>query len=168
MALHKTQIKFSNVENKGEIVGFVTRNAKTKQLLGVREHSVSGKKICVLSEHLKGTIIPNVLYDVELKEMHQGNGYVVVTASLVQFEPTIEVIIEKRKTYQVKISFGNKTIYFDPVKGKSSSSKTIEGVKAILNSRVDIKHIDFVISEFVDAANLVLNSLNRYGLETNK
>lgn len=163
MALHKSQLKFTRSESNGEIIGFVSQNAKSKQLKGVREHSGFKKKICVLSEHLKGTIIPNVLYDVELKEMHQGNGYVVTSANLVRFTPTIDTIIEKSKIYQVKVSFGNKIIYFDPVNGKTSSSRTIEGVKKILISRVDIQDIDKVITDFAESANKVLDALSEDG-----
>ena len=50
------------------------------------------KHICVLSEDLKGTIEPNVLYSVELKSMHKAKGYVVVAATSVQFPATVEAI----------------------------------------------------------------------------
>jgi hypothetical protein len=53
---------------------------KTRQLKGVRENYALGKQICILSEDLKGTIEPNVLYSVELKPMHKAKGYVVVAA----------------------------------------------------------------------------------------
>ena len=52
-----------------------------------------GEQICVLAEDLKGTIEPNVLYSVELKSMHKAKGYVVVTATSVQFPATVETII---------------------------------------------------------------------------
>ena len=40
----------------GELIGFVSRHSKTRQLKGVREDSRYGKQICVLAEDLKGTI----------------------------------------------------------------------------------------------------------------
>lgn len=164
MALHKSQLKFTGPEAKGGIVGFVSRNARTGQLKGVREHSGYKKKICVLSEGLKGKIIPNALYDVELKEMHKGNGYVVTSATLVRFTPEIEVVIDKGRVYQVKVSFGNKVIYFDPLNGKSASSRTVEGVRKVLASRVDIQDMDNVLAGFTESANTVLESMAKDGL----
>ena len=49
--------------------------------------------ICVLAEDLEDTIEPNVFYSVELKPMHKAKGYVVVTATPVQFPATVEAII---------------------------------------------------------------------------
>jgi hypothetical protein len=70
MKREKSQIKFVVSDTSGELIGFISRHPKTKKLIGVREDSKYRKKICVLQEHLKGTILPNVLYNVELKEMH--------------------------------------------------------------------------------------------------
>ena len=64
-----------------------------EQYLKVRENYALGKQICILSEDLKGTIEPNVLYSVELKPMHKAKGYVVVAATPVQFPATVETII---------------------------------------------------------------------------
>jgi hypothetical protein len=61
MPIEKSQIKFAKSEQTGEIIGFVSRHSKTKQLKGVRENSTFGKQICTLSEDLKGSVIPNVL-----------------------------------------------------------------------------------------------------------
>jgi hypothetical protein len=160
MTLEKSQIKFARSEETGEIIGFVSRHSKTKRLKGVRESSHYGKKICVLSEDLKGKIIPNVLYDVELKQMHNQNGYVVVSATPVKFKGQLKTIISKG-IYQVTITFGNKTIYFDPVDGKSSSSKTIEGVVEILRERQDIADLDSVIKEFKTLANELIARMQK-------
>ena len=43
-------------ERTGELIGFVFRDSKTRQLKGVRENYALGKQICVLAEDLKGTI----------------------------------------------------------------------------------------------------------------
>ncbi len=80
MTSEKSQIKFAKSERAGELIGFVSRHSKTRQLKGVRENYALGKQICILSEDLKGTIEPNVLYSVELKPMHKAKGYVVVAA----------------------------------------------------------------------------------------
>lgn len=148
MALETSQIKFAKSEQTGELIGFVSRHSKTKKLKGVRENSIYGKKICVLAEELKGTIIPNQLYNVELKAMHQGNGYVVVSAMPALFKAVIETVLVSNAVYQIKISFGNKTIYFDPKDGKSPSSRTIDGVIRALTIRNDIENPDTVIQEF--------------------
>ena len=54
---------------------------KTRQLKGVRDVCAFGNRAVVLSEDLKGTVVPNVLYSVELKPMHKAKGYVVVAAT---------------------------------------------------------------------------------------
>ena len=81
MTSEKSQLKFAKSERTGELIGFVSRHSKTRKLMGVREDSRFGKQICVLSEDLKGTIEPNILYSVELKPMHNAKGYVVVAAT---------------------------------------------------------------------------------------
>ena len=80
MTSEKSQLKFAKSERTGELIGFVSRHSKTRKLMGVREDSRFGKQICVLSEDLKGTVEPNILYSVELKPMHNAKGYVVVAA----------------------------------------------------------------------------------------
>ena len=42
---------------------------------------LSANRAVVLSEDLKGTVEPNVLYSVELKPMHKAKGYAVVAAT---------------------------------------------------------------------------------------
>ena len=93
MTSEKSQIKFAKSERTGELIGFVSRDSKTRQLKGVRENYALGKQICILSEDLKGTIAPNVLYSVELKPMHKAKGYVVVATTPVEFPATVEIII---------------------------------------------------------------------------
>ncbi len=121
---------------------------KTKKLIGVREDSTYRKKICVLSEHLKGSILPNVLYSVELKEMHQGKGYVAVAANRILFKARIETVIKPKEMYQVNVNFGIKTIYFDPVNGKSRLSRTKAGVIEVISSRNDIEDVESIIEDF--------------------
>jgi hypothetical protein len=163
MALEKSQLKFAKSEKTGELIGFVSRHSKTKKLKGVRENSIFGKKICVLSEELKGTIIPNILYNVELKSMHQGNGYVVVSALPALFKAHIETVIVPKSIYQINITFGNKTIYFDPKDGKSPSSKTMEGVIEVLSARKDIEDREIVIKDFERQAGILLQRMKQDG-----
>ena len=91
-------IKFAKSERTGELIGFVSRDSRTRQLKGVRENYALGKQICVLAEDLKGTIEPNVFYSGELKPMHKAKGYVVVAATPIQFPTTVETIIVPKTT----------------------------------------------------------------------
>lgn len=164
MILEQTQLKFMPSERTGELIGFVSRHSKTKQLRGVREDSFYKKKICVLSEDLKGKILPNVLYAVEMKAMHSGNGFVVVTATPVLFKATIETFLVPKGTYKVTINFGNKTVYYDPLKGKSNSSRTINGVATLLRRRIDIENQEEVISQFKAEALRLLQKMSDDGI----
>jgi hypothetical protein len=163
MLIEKSLLKFAKSEETGELIGFVSRHAKSNQLKGVREDSKFGKKICVLSQNLKGTIIPNVLYNVEMKSMHTGNGYVVVSATPTLFKARVETVIEPESIYQVNITFGNKTIYFDPLHGKSPSSKTIEGVLRVLTERKDIENKEDVIENFTKQACILVQQMEKDG-----
>jgi hypothetical protein len=163
MSVEKSQIKFAKSEQTGEIIGFVSRHSKTKQLKGVRENSTFGKKICLLSENLKGTIQPNILYHVELKAMHQRNGYVVVSATPMLFKAHIETVIVPESIYQIRITFGNKTVYFDPLRGQSPSSKTVEGVVEVLAGRKDIEDLETVIEEFRKQAEIAVQQMGKDG-----
>lgn len=166
MTSEQSQLKFKPSEKTGELIGFVSRHSKTKQLRGVREDSPYKKKICVLSEDLKGKIKPNVLYAVELKAMHTGSGFVVVAAAPVLFKATIETLLIPRKTYRVTITFGNKIVYFDPLEGKSYSSRTVAGVVSLLHQRTDIEDRDEVIERFKDEAAKLIRKMVEHGLAT--
>lgn len=164
MAIEKSRIKFAKAADTDEIIGFVSRNSKTKQLRGVAEDSVYGKKICVLSKDLKGQIEPNVLYDVELKPMHMGNGYVAVAATRTLFEAKFESVVVPKAIYQIKITFGNKTIYFDPKDGKTPSSRTIQGVLKIIDRREDIQDKGSVKIRFEQEALALIETMSKDGL----
>lgn len=163
MAIEKSRIKFAKSPETGEVIGFVSRNSKTKQLRGVPETSTYGKKICVLSEDLKGGIEPNILYDVELKPMHLGNGYVVVSARRTLFEAKFETVVIPKAIYQLKITFGHKTIFFDPKDGKSASSRTIKGVSKVIDERDDILDKEGVKARFCEDAKMLLQLMEKDG-----
>jgi hypothetical protein len=163
MASEKSQIKFAKSEHTGELIGFVSRHSKTRQLKGVREDSRFGKQICVLSEDLKGTIEPNVLYLVELKPMHKAKGYVVVAATPVQFQARVESMIVPKALYKVTVTFGNKTVYFDPKDGKSAMSKTIDGVLSILKGRKDIRNLEGVTEDFIRQSQALVRRFEQDG-----
>lgn len=163
MAIEKSRLKFAISPDTGDVVGFVSRNSKTKQLRGVSENSVYGKKICVLSEDLKGLVKTNVLYDVELKPMHTLNGYVVVSAKRTLFEARIETVLVPKAVYQVNVIFGHKTIYFDPKDGKTTSSKTIPGVLKVIEGRDDIANKESVKEVFRKQAKDLLSQMMKDG-----
>ena len=157
MKIEKTQLKlYESKRKRGELVGFVSRHPKTNKLLGVREHSYHGKQVCVVAEHLKGVLKPNVLYEVYVKAMHSGAGYVIISADKILFPANIKTTIITRHLYFIKITFGNRVIYFDPICGKSPNSKTVNGVVAVLREREDIKDKEYIIDKFIkESANLI-------------
>ena len=61
--------------------------------------------------------------------------------------------------------FGGKTVYFDPLNGKTSSSRTKAGVLAILNKRNDISNQSGVISDFLDRAEEVIRQMREDGYD---
>lgn len=148
MAIEHTQLKFVVSPETGETIGFVSRPWQSNKLKGVRENSIFGKKICVLADDLKGKILPDIPYMVELKPMHSGKGYVVVRATPKLFPAVVETTVISKSIYQVTVHFGNKTVYFDPKDGNKSSSRTIKGVVELLNDRTDIENKELVIKEF--------------------
>lgn len=163
MAIEKTRIKFAVSKETNEIIGFVTRNSTTRMLRGVDEKNDSPKKICVLSEDLKGLIQPGILYDVDVKPMRKGNGYVVISASRRKYPAKFETIIIPKVVYQVRITFGHKTIYFDPKDGNSPSSRTVAGVEMALRERKDLADIEDVVEKFHAAANDLLKKIGLDG-----
>ena len=156
MTLEKTQLKLAKSRRTGELIGFVSRHSKTQKLMGVREDSRFGKKICLLSEELKGRLKPNKLYSVALKLMHNGSGYVIISAEELRFLAHIDCIITPKTQYQVTVIFGNKTVFFDPKDGKGPSSRTMKGVLGILNERDDIENKELVINDFTIRAKQLL------------
>lgn len=163
MAIEKTRIKFAVSEETNEIVGFVTRNSTTRMLQGGDEKNDSPKKICVLSEDLKGLIQPGIVYDVEVKPMRKGNGYVVISASRRKYPAKLETKIIPKVVYQIRITFGHKTIYFDPKDGNSPSSRTVAGVEDVLRARKDLDEIEDVIAKFRAAATELLEKIEQDG-----
>ncbi len=149
MVLEKTQLKLAKLDETEELVGFVSRNPHTQKLKGVREDSHFGKKICILARELKDKLLPNKLYDVELKPMHSRAGYVIISAKITQFTALVDMCVLRGEQYKVTVSFGNKTIYFDPKDGSSHSSRTLEGAVKLLNARDDIQDKEFVVDCFI-------------------
>lgn len=168
MAIEKTRIKFAVSKETNELIGFVTRNSTTRLLRGVDEKSDSPKKICVLSEDLKGLVKPGVVYDVEMKPMRKGNGFVVISASRRKYPAIFETKIVPKAVYQVRITLGHKIIYFDPKDGNSPSSRTVAGVEEALRQRKDLADIEEVIVKFRIAAAELLEKIEQDGYVVRK
>lgn len=165
----KTMLKFVKSERTGAWVGYASINTKSKRVNGVREDEDVPKKVCVAARDLKDDIEPGVLYDVEMVRMKNRNaGYVVVDAKPHQFEAKMDGTIVKDAVYKICVSFGNKTITFNPMDGKKKSVKTIDGVVDVLKDRKDLKDKDRVIDEFKKYARFLLKRYEEDGFYVSK
>lgn len=147
-----TKLKFVKSDKTGAYVSFVTRDLSSGRVYGVRQDSDKPKKICVLDKTLARDILLNVLYSATLIPMSEKKGYVVIDATPVQFEATIETTYVPKAIYKVEVKFGNKAIRFDPKDGRMWKTKTIQGCKEVLEKRVDIANINQVVNDFVYVA----------------
>lgn len=163
MAVEHTQIKLAVSEITGELIGFVSRNPKSQKLMGVREDSRFGKKICILAEELKGKLQPNKLYKVGLKAMHKRLGYVIISAEKIKFNALVEMHVTPNELYQVTVSFGNKTIYFDPINGGGYSSRNVDGVIQVLREQDEIANMEEVLHIFTECSTQLLERLKEDG-----
>ncbi len=156
MKLEKTQLKLVVSKKSGKLVGFVYRHVKTKKLLGVREDDRCGKQICLLSDEIpEESVRPNKLYQAYLTAMHNGNGYVITSLQPIEFPAQVQLKITPRRQYHITISFGNKVIYYDPVNGRSPSSRTLEGVVKLIKEREDIEDTQQVINDLLEQADML-------------
>mgnify|MGYP000124314191 CR=1 FL=1 len=160
-----TKLKFYTSETTGQLISFVYIT-KTGLLKGVREDSDRNKKIVVLSPELKDSLKPNVLYDVELADMRSGKGYIVKSATPVLFQASVNKRIIPRKVYKVSAKFGNKAIFFDPLGGKSDSSRTLQGALKALEAREDIADKELVIADFKEKCLELLRRMKEDGLDS--
>lgn len=95
--------------------------------------------------------------------MHNGSGYVVVKASPMLFQAQVDTLIVPKSIYQVTVTFGNKTVFFDPKDGKSASSRTLGGVIKLLREREDIENPELVIDDLTQQAKLVVKRMQSDG-----
>ncbi|MCC8198803.1 MAG: hypothetical protein LIP06_09595 [Tannerellaceae bacterium] len=150
MAVLTTRLKFKKSKQTNEMTGFVSLNSKTGNLRGVKENSQYQKKVCVLAKDLSNRelIVEDVLYNVSVVPMKSNNGFVVVSATPVPFEAKINALVIPKVTYKVTATFGHKTVYYDPLDGKSSASNTLQGALDELESRKDLANKEQVIADF--------------------
>jgi hypothetical protein len=65
------------------------------------------------------------------------------------------------------VNFGSKTIYFDPVNGKSRLSRTKTGVIEVISLRNDIEDIPLVIEEFSKHADHLIKIMKEHNVTNN-
>lgn len=143
-----TKLKFIKSDQTGAIISFVSQNPRTGEIRGVRQDSPYPKKICILDKKLVCDVLLNTLYDATLIPMNSKDGYVVIEVVPVQFNARIEVTYIPKVTYLVEVKFGNKVIRFDPMDGRKCSVRNIDECRRVLETRVDIKNIAQVLSDF--------------------
>ena len=81
MEIETVRLKFEVSKETKTLIGFVTRSSATWRLRGVSEKDECPKKICVLAQDLQGLIEPGIVYEVELRPMRKGNGFIVISAN---------------------------------------------------------------------------------------
>lgn len=148
----RTKLKFVRSEETDAYIGFVSQNPTTGLYYGVRQDSKFPKKICVLDKRLSYSVVPNALYDVVMIPMTEKQGYVAVEIQPVEFRARVETSYVPGDLYVVNVTFGNKSIHFDPLRGQQECVKTLDGCKKILEGRIDIKDRNKVILDFEMAA----------------
>ena len=158
-----TKIKFTKSEETGAVIGFISQNPVTKRISGVRQDCGYPKKICVLDKAIAPDILLNVLYDAVMIPMKEKDGYVVISATPVQFKATIETVYVPKAIYQVLVRFGNKTVVFDPKDGIQDTRKNLVKCRQLLEKRVDIKDISTVVDDFLVHAHHLLKRYEKDG-----
>ncbi len=165
-----TKLKFIKSDKNGALISFVSQNTATGVVCGVRQDSPYPKKIVIIDCKLAQNLLVNVLYDCVLIPMtpvinkRTGEkhipGYIAIEANPVQFHATVSTNYIRGVKYNVEVSFGNKTIRFDPFRGQKESVKSFPACRAVLEKRCDVKNLMQVIEDF-DAAAISLEELMR-------
>lgn len=155
----KTNIKFyKGLDGIAErIYGFVTKTEGSWR--GCRKEDDSKKKIVFVDTAIADDILPNILYSCTLVPMHNDNGFVAKTATVVKFEATIRTTCRK-DIFVVTVKFGNKLYIYDP-SSKESRKRDIKKIADTLRSRVDLVDAFGIAEEFVNAACMVKHMYNQ-------
>lgn len=147
----KTNVKFVMSERDGSPIGYVTKiNGAWK---GCRGNDQCKKKIVLVDKELGKRIVPNCLYKVVIIPMLHNDGFVTIHAEIVKFTATVTTNIDGDFP-SVSVTFGNKTIVYDPSSYDRNRSDMSCVIKT-LSQRIDIKDMDSVIADFIDSAELV-------------
>lgn len=146
-----TRAKFIYSKERNKMEAYVASEPDTGRIVGVKFDAPVYKRLCIPSLDVTN-IVANVLYDVTLVPMSSSNGFIVTEATPVQFEATVKTYYTPKIQYVASVSFGYKEIFYDPLYGKQRSTRTIDGIKELLERRIDIKNITSVIEDFTKAA----------------
>ena len=160
-----TLLKFIKSPQSGQMVSYVSANPITGQIKGVRGDSKYPHVIVVCSPSVAQIIIPNVLYKASLVPMNRSHGYVCISAEPQQFDASVSIEYEPREKYHVLVSFGNKTMLYDPLRGRKSTVLTLQGFIDTLQRRLDIKNIDDVLAEVNLAASELGKRMKKDGVK---
>lgn len=152
----KTNLKFKTNE-RGSLYGFVTKCGHSWR--GCREDEAAKKKIVFADTELSKTMSPNVLYHVTLMPMTKKEGFIAISATRVQFIGKINTLLDNNE-YRVTVTFGHKTIVYDPRSDKQNR-RDIQGIVQLLRERQDLQDNYHVANEFLDYAYLVLSVYKR-------
>ncbi len=166
-----TKLKFIKSDKNGALISFVSQNPVNNVVCGVRQDSQYPKKIVIIDKNLASNILINVLYDCVLIPMSmtknektgEGHvpGYIAIEANPVQFKATVVTKYIRGAKYQVEVSFGNKTIRFDPFKGHKESVKSLPACLSVLEKRCDVKDLMEVVASFTSAATELYEQLKQ-------
>lgn len=150
-----TLIKFSYDSNTKTHLAFVTKTGAGKPWKGCRENTKTKKKIVIPSKEIASTVQDNVLYNAELIPMNNDQGFIAVKLDIQKFPATIETTISPTR-FKCELNFGNKTIVYDPQKGRQENRKLLPKVMELVSQRVDIQNKDKVVEDFELACQTVL------------
>lgn len=172
-----TKLKFVKSEQNGALISFISQNTKNGIVCGVRQDSPYPKKIVIVDREIANNIIVNMLYDCVLIPMGESvnkrtgekhiPGYIAIEANPVQFKASVTTKYVRGAKYHVEVTFGNKTIRFDPYRGEKETTKSFNACRAVLEKRCDVKDLMDVVEDFTNAANALLETLKRDMREIN-
>ena len=160
-----TLLKFTKSDHSDQLVSYVSANPVTGQIKGVRKDSKYPHVVVVCSPSVSPIILPNVLYKVSLVPMNKSHGYVCISAEPQQFNATVSIEYEPQEKYNILVSFGNKTMLYDPLKGSKATVLTIQGFIDTLQRRLDIRNIDNVLAEVSLAASELNKRMKKDGVK---
>lgn len=150
-----TLIKFSYDSNTKTHLAFVTKLGAGKPWKGCRENAKTKKKIVIPSKEIASTVQDNTLYHAELIPMNNDQGFIATKLEIQKFPAVIETTVSPTR-FKCELKFGNKTIIYDPQKGRQESRKLLPNVMELVRQRVDIENKDKVMEDFNLACQTVL------------
>ena len=166
MKTAKVTLRFKKSDRNDSMIAFITEG-KNGTIRGVSENDKCPKKIAIPGKELGITPISGVLYEAGVVPMKGGaRGYVVMEIEPIQFEAHMEVIHVKKALYQIKVTWGNQEVLFDPKDGRRDSVKNPRMIADYLVSRVDIKDSHRLANEFYAAATKLKRQMASEGLIT--